>query len=204
MAKLADMKKLIVLLFIPFWAIGQIKGDLIKITDMLQIKQMSGLTLSPDGSKAVFVLNSIEQEGDSKWEFKYNNQLYIVATDGSSAPKALTNKESAGQPAWSPDGKQLAFVRPVDGKPQIFLLSFDGGEPMQLTKFKYGASNPKWSPDGKQIVFGASVPFKDLLKDSILNPGKSLPKWPMEKPGFDQNEFLKASTAKADPDGSLE
>ncbi|TAH12542.1 MAG: S9 family peptidase, partial [Sphingobacteriia bacterium] len=143
------MKKLILLLFFPFWAIGQNKSDLIKITDMLQIKQMSGLSFSPDGSKAVFVLNSIEQEGTSKWEFKYINQLYLVATDGSSAPKALTSKENAGQPSWSPDGKQLAFVRTVDGKPQIFLLPVDGGDPMQLTKFKYGASNPKWSPDGK-------------------------------------------------------
>ncbi len=198
------MKKILFLLFIPFWAIGQNKGELIKITDMLQMKQMSGLSLSPDGSKAVFVLNSIEQEGDSKWEFRYTNQLYLVASDGSSTPKALTNKESAGQPSWSPDGKQLAFVRSIEGKPQIFLLSFEGGEPMQLTKFKYGASNPKWSPDGKQIVFGVSVSFKDLLKDSILNPGKNLPKWPMEKPGFDQNEFLKTSSAKPDPDGTLE
>jgi dipeptidyl aminopeptidase/acylaminoacyl peptidase len=204
MTKLVDMKRLILLLLIPFGAIGQNKTDLIKITDMLQIKQMSGLSMSPDGSKAVFVLNSIEQDGESKWEYKYNNQLYLVATDGSAAPKALTNKESAGQPSWSPDGKQLAFVRTVDGKPQIFLLSFDGGEPIQLTKFKYGASNPKWSPDGKQMVFGASVSFKDLLKDSILNPGKGLPKWPMEKPGFDQNEFLKTSSAKPDPDGTLE
>jgi dipeptidyl aminopeptidase/acylaminoacyl peptidase len=198
------MKKLLFLLFIPFWAIGQNKTDLIKITDMLQMKQMSGLSFSPDGSKAVFVLNSIEQEGNSKWEFKYTNQLYLVATDGSSAPKALTTKESAGQPSWSPDGKQLAFVKTADGKPQIFLLSIDGGEVVQLTKFKYGASNPKWSPDGKQIVFGVSVPFKDLLKDSVLNPGKSLPKWPMEKPGFNQNEFLNASTANPDPDGTLE
>ena len=48
MAKLAIMKKLILLLFIPLGAIGQNKGDLIKITDMLQMKQMSGLSFSPD------------------------------------------------------------------------------------------------------------------------------------------------------------
>ncbi len=171
---------------------------------MLKIKQMSGLSISPDGNKAVFVLNSIEPEGDSKLEFKYNNQLFIVPMDGSSAPTALTNKESAGQPTWSPSGKQLAFVRAVEGKPQIFLLSFDGGEPTQLTKFKYGAGAPKWSPDGKKILFTAAVSLKDLLKDSMLNPNKLLPKWTMEKPGFEKNEFLKASTAKADPDGNTD
>lgn len=198
------MKKIFLLLLIPFFGYSQQKGELIKITDLLKVKQMSGLSLSPDGKKAVFVLNSIESESDNKWEFKYTNHIYIVPTDGSSAPKALTAKENASQPTWSPDGKQLAFVRAVDGKPQIFLLSFDGGEPVQLTRFKYGASGPKWSPDGKQLLFGSSILLKDLLKDSLLNPARSLPKWPMEKPGFPKNEFLKASTAKADPDGTTE
>lgn len=198
------MAKFIFFILIPFIGLSQNKGNLIKITDILKIKQMSGLSISPDGNKAVFVLNSIEPEGDSKLEFKYNNQLFIVPMDGSSAPNALTNKESAGQPAWSPNGKQLAFVRTVEGKSQIFLLSFDGGEPIQLTKFKYGAGAPKWSPDAKKILFTASIPLKDLLKDSLLNPNKLLPKWPMEKPGFDKNEFLKPSTAKADPDGNTD
>jgi dipeptidyl aminopeptidase/acylaminoacyl peptidase len=198
------MTKFIFFLLIPFIGFSQNTGNLIKITDMLKIKQMSGLSISPDGNKAVFVLNSIEPEGDSKLEFKYNNQLFIVPMDGSSAPIALTNKESAGQPAWSPNGKQLAFVRTVEGKPQIFILSFDGGEPIQLTKFKYGAGSPKWSPDGKKILFTTSIPLKDLLKDSLLNPNKLLPKWSMEKPGFEKNEFLKPSTAKADPDGNTD
>ena len=119
------MKKLILLLLIPVIGFGQNKGEPIKIADMLKMKQMSGVSISPDGSKAVFVLNSIEPEADSKWEYKYNNQIYIVPTDGSAAPKALTSRENASQPTFSPDGKQLAFVRAVDGKSQIFLLSFD-------------------------------------------------------------------------------
>ena len=77
-----------------------------------------------------------------------------TSTDPGAVPRQLTfSKEGASQPAWSPDGKQLAFARAGDGKSQIFVLSFSGGEPMQLTKSKYGASSPRWSPDGKQIVF---------------------------------------------------
>lgn len=178
--------------------------ELIKVTDMLKIKQLSAITLNADGSKAAFVVNNIEPEADAKWEYKYLNQLYVVATDGSSAPKALTVKENASQPAWSPDGKQLAFVRTVDSKPQIFLLPFDGGEAIQFTKFKYGASNPKWSPNGQQILFSAAISLKELLKDTELNPLKEIPKWPFEKPAFNTNQQLIASAAKADPDGSLE
>ena len=115
-------------------------------------------------------------------------------------PRQLTfSKEGASQPAWSPDGKQLAFVRTVDGRPQIFILSFAGGEPMQLTKFKYGAAAPRWSPDGKQIAFAASVRPRDLMNDSLLNPGKKVPAWSMEKPGYNKNEQMMSSICKTKP-----
>jgi Tol biopolymer transport system component len=84
------------------------------------------------------------------------------------------------------------------------LLSFDGGEPVQLTKYKYGAFSPRWSADGKQLLFVSSIPFKDLLTDSLINPAKELPSWDFEKPGFNNNQNLKSNTSKADPDGTLE
>ncbi|MEO7531868.1 MAG: S9 family peptidase [Sediminibacterium sp.] len=200
------MKKLFVLLTICTTTVlfAQNGNELIKVTDMLKIKQLNSITISPDGSKVAFVVNNIEPDGDNKWEYKYLNQIYVAPTDGSYAPKALTTKDAASQPAWSPDGKQLLFVRTVDTKPQLFLLSFDGGEPIQLTKFKYGASSPKWSPDGKQILFNSGIPLKDLLKDAELNPKKEIPKWPYEKPGFEKNTQLIANAAKPDPDGNLD
>ena len=200
------MKKLFLLLALgaaqPLFA--QTKTELMKVTDMLKITQLTGVTISPDGSKAAFVATRIEPDADNKWEADYMNQIYIVPVDGSSAPRQLTARETASQPAWAPDGKQLAFIRTVDGKPQIFLLSLDGGEPVQLTKFKYGAGSPKWSSDGKKILFSTSIPLQALLKDSILNPKKEIPKWPYEKPGFEHNSQLQTQTAKPDPDGNLE
>lgn len=175
------------------------------VTDMLKIKTISSVTLTEDGSTAAFVVTSIEPESDSaRWEYKYTSQLWIVSAEPGAVPRQLTfSKEGASQPAWSPDGKQLAFVRTVDSRPQIFILSFSGGEPMQLTKFKYGAAAPRWSPDGKQIAFAASVRPKELMNDSLLNPGKKAPAWSMEKPGFNKNEQLMSSVAKPNPDGTM-
>lgn len=200
------MKKFILLLSCCCGSLlyAQKGPDPVKVTDMLKIKQVGAITLSPDGSKAVFSITAIEPDGDTKWEYKYVNQLYLVPIDGSATPRLLSSKENATQPAWSPDGKQLAFTRAIDGKPQVFLLSFDGGEPQQLTRSKYGASSPKWSPDGQQILFSSSISLRELLKDSLLNPGKTIPQWPYEKPGFAGNEQFKASSAKPDPDGSLD
>ena len=176
----------------------------IQVTDMLRVKSMGGISLSRDGSRAVFTLTSIEPDGDSKWDYKYVSHLYLVPADGSAAPRQLTVKEGASQPAWSPDGSQIAFVRTVDGKPQIFLLSMNGGEPVQFTHGRYGASSPRWSPDGRSILYSATVGMRDLLKDSLLNAGHELPGWPDEKPGIDNNRDLLASAAPINPDGSLE
>ena len=177
----------------------------ILVTDMLKIKTISSVTLTEDGSKAAFTVTSIEPESDSaKWEYKYTTQLWMISTEGGSAPVQLTfSKEGASQPAWNPDGKRLAFVRTVDGRPQIFILSLSGGESQQLTRFKYGASAPKWSPDGKQIAFAASLRPRDLMNDSIINPGRKVPAWSMEKPGFNKNEQLRSSSAKPNPDGNI-
>jgi dipeptidyl aminopeptidase/acylaminoacyl peptidase len=206
-SKIAVMRKPVTVLFVFFLtlsAFSQNQKEPVKVTDMLKIKSISGVTLSNDGSKAVFTVTAIEPDGDTKWEYKYVNQIWTVTTDGSSSPKQLTAKEGSSQGAFSPDGKQIAFVRVSDGKPQVFIISLDGGEAIQLTKYKYGAGTPKWSPDGKQILFSSNISLKDLLKDSILNPGHAVPKWPFEKPGFDNNQQLQASSAKADPDGSIE
>jgi len=204
--KFLFMRKFItasLIFFISLNSYSQSK-ELVKVTDMLRIKSLGSIDLSRDGSRAVFTVTAIEADGDSKLEYKYMNQIWMVNTDGNSTPRQLTTKESSSQAAWSPDGKQLAFVRAVDGKPQIFLLPLDGGEATQLTKFKYGAGTPKWSPDGRQILFSSNIPLKDLLKDSVLNPAQAVPAWSYEKPGFDKNETLRNSNTKADPDGNLE
>lgn len=177
----------------------------IKVTDLLNVKTVSSVTLSNDASKVAFSVLSIEPDAENKGEYKYINQIWITAADGSTSPKQLTtSKEGSAQPAFSPDGKQIAFVRLADGKPQIFLLSLDGGEAIQLTKYKYGAGAPKWTANGKRIIFSTNISLKDLLRDSVLNPKKEIPKWPYEKTGFDKNENLKLNTAKPDADGNID
>ena len=180
----------------------------IKVTDMLKIKTVGEIHLSKDGRRAVFTLTSIEPDTagkPAKWDYKYVTQLWLAPADGSAPPRPITTaREGASQPAWSPDDRQIAFVRTVDGKPQIFLLALDGGEPAQLTHFRYGASTPKWSPDGKEILFAARIKLQEMIRDSVLNSSHALPAWPMEKPGITGNASLKPSSAKPDPDGNMD
>lgn len=178
--------------------------DPILVTDLLQIKTVSNVTASPDGTKVAFTVTSIIPDEVNKSDYKYQTQIYSLLTAGNETPVQLTTaKEGGSQPAWSPDGARIAFVRTADGKPQIFVLSLRGGEPQQITKYKYGASNPRWSPDGKKILFSSSISLNDILKDSVINSSRAIPNWPTEKPGFANNEELKLSKAKADPNGNI-
>jgi dipeptidyl aminopeptidase/acylaminoacyl peptidase len=199
-------KNLTVLLLFLAVCIARAQGpdNQIKVTDMLRIKQANSVTISPNGQWVAYTVNSIEPDPAQKGEYKYQTQLHLAPTDGKAAPRQITfAKEGGAQPAWSPDGRQLAFVRVAEGKPQIFLLTLNGGEPMQLTTFKYGANTPRWSPDGKKLLFTSGFGLRDFLSDSLLNPNKDIPKWSYEKPGFYQNEHLTVNAVKPNPDGSL-
>ncbi len=171
----------------------------VRVTDLTRIRTLGSLAAHPAGKQVVYSVTAIEPDKKDD-EYNYVNQLWLADLTGVMKPIQLTSKENASQPAWSPDGKQLAFVRTVDGKTQIFLLPLAGGEARQLTNHRYGANNPQFSPDGKQILFSASVPYKDLLNDSALNPGKKLPTWPSERPGYPEQPI----SAKADPNGNMD
>ncbi len=173
------------------------------VTDMLKIRQASDVNLSPDGSKALYSVTSIETDPDAKDEYKYATHLFL--TDFTNAPLQLTRGESSRQPTWSPDGKRIAFVRSVKGKSQVFIMPITGGEAFQLTQSKYSVSNPKWSPDGKQILCSVSMPFGELMKDSLYNPTKQGPSWSLEKPGFAKNEHtISKKDVKPNPDGNMD
>lgn len=193
-----------ILVMTPYILMAQQGTEPIKVSDLLKVKQASSITLTEDGKKLAFVVTHIAKDERTGEEDQYFSQVWVAQTDVPGSARQVTwAQASSAQPAWSPDGKTLAFVRIVNERPQIFLLGFDGGEAMQLTRIKSGASNPVWSPDGKQIAFTTSFNAKDYANDSTLNPGKLAPAFPLEKPGLGSNAII-SNGAKADPDGNMD
>lgn len=59
-------------------------------------------------------------------------------------------------PAWSPDGRKLAFASDASGDQEIYVINYDGTGLTRLTKNAGPDTEPCWSPDGKKIVFSSS------------------------------------------------
>ena len=145
----------------------------ITVTDLLKIQQLSSVTASPDGRFVAYVARSIVEKPDADGAYTYRSQLWMIPVHTSNEPRQLTfDERGASQPAWHPDGDRLAFIRPVDGKPQIFTISVYGGEAQQLTDFEHGAGAPRWSPNGKRLLFTAT-----LSKDDLDAMSEAPPTW---------------------------
>lgn len=59
-------------------------------------------------------------------------------------------------PAFSPDGKTIAFISDRGGVPQVWVVSREGGEPRQLTRLEDQVGAVDWSPDGKWLAFSVA------------------------------------------------
>ena len=56
-------------------------------------------------------------------------------------------------PAYSPDGKRLAFVSNRDGQLEIYVAAADGSQPVNVSRHPLGDTFPTWTPDGRGVTF---------------------------------------------------
>ena len=116
---------------------------------------------SPDGTKIAFTSDRSADPDRS-----YDNNLYVVAVAGPpAAPTRLTSFEGPDNspnwgslPAWSPDGREIAYLQGAPAKMlgygvrKLAVVPAAGGTPRVLTAgLDRNVSRPIWTPDGKAI-----------------------------------------------------
>jgi Tol biopolymer transport system component len=94
---------------------------------------------------------------DSPRESYTDTSLYIINADGTGLKQLMNIPGADLEPAWSPDGKRIAFTSIRDGNNQIYLFDVDTEAVIRLTQPDVNIENsqPAWSPDGKQIAYMA-------------------------------------------------
>jgi dipeptidyl aminopeptidase/acylaminoacyl peptidase len=124
----------------------------------MQYRQVRDTALSPDGSLVAFVVREAIMEEETS---EYRDQLWVARSDGSWSRQFTFGDSSSTAPAFSPDGRWLAFLR-VRGaksdegeepKTQIHVLPVAGGEGRVASEAETGVSSYAWSPDGSAIAY---------------------------------------------------
>ena len=78
--------------------------------------------------------------------------LQVADTDGFNAQNVLESDEPILSPAWSPDGKSLAYVSFESSRPEIFIQHLATARRSKVSGFAGLNSAPSWSPDGKYLA----------------------------------------------------
>jgi len=83
--------------------------------------------------------------------------LWVADADGENAQPAFSSPESIISPAWSPDGRSIAYVSFESRKPVVYVQDVASGRRRLLANFKGSNSAPAWSPDGRTLAVTLSL-----------------------------------------------
>ncbi len=128
------------------------------------VGSMIPFDVAPDGGQVVFAtcrypppgVEPSDQHGD------YQYELSLVASGGGDIQRLTANATFDGYPAWSPDGRRIAFLRALTtdsangGARDLVTVAADGGDAKRIvTGEDLNLHAPAWSPDGRRLAFVA-------------------------------------------------
>ncbi len=120
--------------------------------------------IATDDKENDFELRTIQNEADSfhlspstrRAAISTHGEIFTVATERGEPRRVTESYWRDMNPAWSPDGKWIAFVSDRSGREEIWLTTERGGDPRKLTDADTDKISIEWAPDSKSLLYTAS------------------------------------------------
>jgi len=134
------------------------------------VPDRSPFSVSPDGKRIAFVLRQADPASNS-----YCQGLYVESLESDAPPQLVdaggeyikyvfddfrglvfpTGSPAVITPAWSPDGRWIAYRKRLNDSTQIWLVAVDGSEAFAVTHEPFDVDDVAWSSDGRLIFSGS-------------------------------------------------
>jgi TolB protein len=95
------------------------------------------------------------------------NDIYVVNANGSGLRRLTSNPANDFDPAWSPDGRMIAFRSERDGNTEIYVMAADGSAQRNVSHDPTEDWGPTWSPDGRvawNCARGQAIGFRACVE----------------------------------------
>jgi dipeptidyl aminopeptidase/acylaminoacyl peptidase len=135
--------------------------------DYFKLRAVTAVELSPDGSRAAYTVQASDGPGRPR------TQLFVMALPDGKPVRVGGPEDRGSDPAWSPDGRWIAFAGASGGKDALMLVGADGGDPRRLAEMT-GTNSPltyegrtiAWSPDSRRVAFVSATPGPETERAS--------------------------------------